>query len=107
MRATYVRLTPDGLLRGLLLNCRFDNQDYPVIIIIAPIEQAPAAAWDIEYSVFQTPNIWRVRVHADFDEHIKKAKQIIDDTLSRWHRGRRRSSDTKQDPFEYETIYLR
>lgn len=96
MKVPFVRI--DEAQRGMLLNCHFEGQNYPVIIPITPVKLGDPFSSDVESSKFSrvSQNVWRIRVHTSLEEDIDKAKMLIDIALQ--GRG---------DPFEYDTIYLR
>jgi Heterokaryon incompatibility protein (HET) len=99
IRAPLLPISDDGSLRGFLLACHFEGQDYPVIIPVAPASEGDLDA--VKPSFANSYSTWRIRVHTSFEDDIKKVKGLIDFALKK--------AEVGQDPFEdmYWTIYLR
>ena len=96
MRAPFVRI--DETQRALLLNCRLQGDDYPVIVPITIVRQGDPITVDAQDNKFShvSRNIWRIRHHSSYEQDVKKAKEVVDTAMNELG-----------DPFEYDTIYLR
>lgn len=96
MRVPFVRI--DEGHRGILMNCHFLGQSYPVIIPIIPVRLGDPFSSDVENSKFSraSKNTWRISMYPSLAEDVKIAKELVEVALQ-----------GSKNPFECETIYLR
>lgn len=96
MTVPFVRI--DARHRGILMNCHFQGQSYPVIVPIIPVRLGNPFSSDVDDSKFSraSRNTWRISMYPSIAEDIEKARKLVDTALQ-----------VSNNPFECETIYLR